>query len=297
MKNVLVNVAKGFVKEKLFGRMLRTMKVEQLLTNRNGEDSRRAFCIVHWNAPHFLLLNVNRIELLHPESKIYVFDNASSEANLKTVLNELKDYENVTLFSSKRDYSNTWACHIMGLQFLLNYAIQNQDSIVTFLDQDCVLANRVDDLADKLDGKKTLLVGVRDYVEIPKDYGFLKKGHLRNFPNVVHASFMMMKPILVHDLFGCQSLISGRSFEPYHGISCKLTGKTLFLETQMHPKIPLLTRYMYGGKTYAWHSWYSSRITRMKDSDVLNGLPVLWLKDTLEKAYGFMEHLGGLRKK
>lgn len=291
MTNIIVNVAKGFAKERLFGRMLRNMKVEQLLTNRKGDDSRRAFCIVHWNAPHFLLLNVKQLELLHPESKIYVFDNASSEANLNTILSGLKGYENITLFSSKRDYSNTWACHIMGLQFLLNYATKKSDSAVTFLDQDCILANRVDDLADQLDGKKTILIGVKDYVEIPHDYGPLKKGILRNFPDVVHGSFMMMQPLVIYNLFGEQSLIDGRSFEPYHGIARKTAGKILFLETQMHAEIPLLTRYMYRGKTYAWHSWYSSRIVGMKDTDVLGCLPVSWLKDSLEKAYAFMEHL------
>lgn len=291
MTNVLVNAAKGFAKELLFGRMLRNMKVEPLLTNKKGDSSRMAFCIVHWNAPHFLLLNVKRLELLHPESKIYVFDNASSEANLQTVLSGLKDYENVTLFSSKRDYSNTWACHIMGLQFLLNYAAQKSDATVTFLDQDCMLANRVDDLADRLDGRKTILIGVKDYVEIPHDYGPLKKGTLRNFPNVVHGSFMMMQPLVIRNLFGGKSFIDGRSFEPYHGIARKAAGKTLFLETQMHAEIPLLTRYVYGGKTYAWHSWYSSRTVGMKDNEVLNGLPVLWLKDSLKKAYAFMEQL------
>jgi len=291
LTNVLVNAIKGFAKERLFGPMLRNMEVEQLLTSRKEDNSQSVFCIVHWNAPHFLLLNVKRLELLHPENKIYVFDNASSEANLETVLSRLKQYENVTLFSSKRDYSNTWACHIMGLQFLLNYAAQRSDSIVIFLDQDCILASRIDDLADKLDGKETLLIGVRDCVEIPKDYGPLKKGTLRNFPNVVHGSFMMMQPVVIHGLFGDQSLIDGKAFEPYQGIARKAPGKTLFLEMQKHPEIPLLTRYMYRGKTYAWHSWYSSRIVGMKDTDVLDGLPVSWLKDSLKKAYAFMELL------
>ena len=273
--SALVNTAKGFVKERLFGKMLRNMKVEQLLTNRNEEDSRRAFCIVHWNAPHFLLLNVKRLELLHPESKIYVFDNASSEANLKAALSGLKGYENITVFSNKRDYSHTWACHIMGLQFLLNYAAQRSDSIAIFLDQDCILVNRVDDLIDKLDGKETLLIGVRAYDRAV----------------VVHGSFMMMQPVVIHGLFGDQSLIDGKAFEPYQGIARKATGKTLFLEMQKHPEIPLLTRYMYRGKTYAWHSGYSSRIVGMKDTDVLDGLSVSWLKDSLKKAYAFMELL------
>lgn len=292
MKNALVNMAEGFVKERLFGRMLRNMKVEQLLTNRREDHSHRAFGIVHWNAPNFLLLNAKRLELLHPESKIYVFDNYSSKENLEVVLNGLRSYENVTLFSGKRDYSNTWACHIIGLQFLLNYAAQCLDVVAVFLDQDCVLANRVDELIGKLDGKQTLLIGVRDYVEIHKDYGPLKKGTLRNFPDVVHGSFMAMQPTVIHSLFSDESLIDGRLFEPYHGIARKLAGKTLFLEMEMHPEIPLLTRYIYGWTTYAWHSWYSSRTVGMKDTDFLNGLPVSWLNDSLKRTYAFMEHLG-----
>jgi hypothetical protein len=289
LTSFLMDKLKSLVKEKLFRRMLHSMKVEQLLANKS--DSQKAFCIVHWNAPHFLLLNVKRIELLHPEAKIYILDNASSNNNLKTILNELKSYENITLFSNKHDYSKTWACHIIGLQFLLNYAAQNSDSIATFLDQDCILVRRVDDLANKLNGKDVLLIGARDYVEIPRDYGPLKKGNLRNFPNAVHGSFMIMQPVVIHDLFGDQSLINGKSFEPYHGIARKTAGKILFLETQMHDKIPLLTRYTFGEKTYAWHAWYSSRIVGMKDIGHVDSLPVSWLKECLREAYEFMEQL------
>jgi hypothetical protein len=83
LTSFLMDKLKSLVKEKLFRRMLHSMKVEQLLANKS--DSQKAFCIVHWNAPHFLLLNVKRIELLHPEAKIYILDNASSNNNLKTI--------------------------------------------------------------------------------------------------------------------------------------------------------------------------------------------------------------------
>lgn len=176
----LINIAKGFVKDGLFRIILRNLKVKQLLTNKREYESRIAFGIVHYNVPNFLLLNIKQLELLHPEAKIYVFDNASSEENLKTILTELSRYENITLFSNRQDYSNTWACHIIGLQFLLNYAAEKQDSTITFLDQDCILVNKVYDLINKLEDKEVILVGVRDYVEVPKNYGPLKKGTLRN---------------------------------------------------------------------------------------------------------------------
>jgi hypothetical protein len=293
--NALVSVSavKEFFKEKSFGIMLRSIEAKQLLINKKKNDSKRAFCIVHWNAPRFLLLNVKRLQRLHPESKIYVFDNASSEANLKAVLSGLQGYENVTLFSSKRDYSQTGFGHLMGLQFLLNYAARRSDSIVVFLDQDCILASRIDDLIQRLDGEETLLVGVRDYVEIPKDYGLLKctRKTLRNFPDCIHASFMIMQPVVIRELFGDKSLFSGKTFEPYHGIARKAAGKILFLETQMHDEIPLLTSYTYQGRTYAWHAWYSSRIVRLQDTDVLDDLPVSWFRSALQQSYEFMTQL------
>jgi hypothetical protein len=273
MKNP-TNILKGLVKDILFRKMLRNIKVEQLLTNKKGDDSRTGFCIVHWNAPKFLLLNIKRLELLHPECRIYVFDNASSNENLEAVLNGLKHYENVTLFSNKHDYSRTWACHIIGLQFLLNYAAKKSDHTVIFLDQDCILARRIDDLMDKLDGKNISLIGVR--------YGDF---------DAVHASFMMMQPVVIYRMFGDCSLMDGFCLEPYLGISRKFKGKILFLEKRAHNEIPLLTSYEWQDKIYAWHAWFSSRTVGMKETDVLDGLPVWWIRNAVEKAYNFMENL------
>lgn len=286
----MLKFLKGFAKEMLFGRMLRNMQVTQVLTSR--VESKLVFGIVHWNAPHFLTLNVKQLRRLHPESKIYVFDNASSSQNFEAVVKGLEGYENVTLFSNRKDYSQTWACQIMGLQFLLNYAEKQGDSVMAFLDQDCMLVNRVDDLASKLNGD-TLLVGVRDYVEKTHDYELLKKGLFRMYPDAVHSSFMMMQPCVVNKLFGDESLFDGYLFEAYHGLSKKAKGKIVFLETEMHPEIPMLTRYFYGDKTYAWHSWFSSRVYGMKNDEVLNFLPVAWIRNAVNQAYEFMLKLGG----
>jgi hypothetical protein len=110
-----------------------------------------AFCIVHWNAPDILLLNIRQIELLYPEVKIYVLDNGSKQTNVAIVKKGLEKYDNITLFALKEcpnwaervglDHIFDWYSHTYGLQFLLNYSAKQKDEFAVFLDQDCILSN------------------------------------------------------------------------------------------------------------------------------------------------------------
>lgn len=213
--HVKLKVLKGFVKERLFESIMKNVKVDLLIHSLIGTN-KIVFGIVHWNAPDFLIINIKQIQKFHPTAKIYVFDNASSQENLQTVFQSLAPLDNITLFSNKKDYSQTWASHIVGLQYLLNYAAKEKDETIVFLDQDCIITKPVDDLADKLD-YKTWLVGVRDYVVKPHDYGILKKGLLRRWHEQVHGSFMIMDPQIIYSLFGSKAFLNGYTFEAYHG--------------------------------------------------------------------------------
>lgn len=109
------------------------MKQHVLLHGKLG--NRPVFCIVHWNAPDFLLLNVSQIETLYPNSRIYVLDNGSQQANINVIEKGLKRFNNVTLFAAAPRFPN-WArklgvdrylfSHTKGLQFLLNYAAEKK---------------------------------------------------------------------------------------------------------------------------------------------------------------------------
>jgi hypothetical protein len=209
------------------------------------------FCIVHFNAPDFLTLNVNQIEFLYPKSEIYVLDNGSEHENVNAAVQGLKRFNNINLFAVSTDYPN-WESkiganrllfnHAKGLQFLLNYAAEQKDEIAVFLDQDCVLSRSIDDLFEKL-GKNVLLVGVRTTNDL------------------VHASFMILQPQRINQLFGKFSLFHDHTIspEPYQGICFKAKGKILFLEPKRHSKIPFLTSYSIQDTILAWHAWYSSR--------------------------------------
>jgi len=242
------------------------------------------FCIVHWNAPDFLLLNIDQIESLYPNSKIYVLDNASKQSNINVIEEALKRFNNITLFAavpkkqnwlSKIGADRLLYTHTNGLQFLLNYSSENGDKNAVFLDQDCVLYRNIDNLFEKL-GRDTVLIGPR--------YGTL---------DLVHASFMALQPKRINELFGKFSFFHKNtdSPEPYHGMSFKARGKILFLETSRHDKIPALCAYSIEGKIFAWHAWYSSRTEDCSDESYLDGVPVTYLRKVREQAIEYMKQI------
>jgi len=274
---------------------------------------------VHRDGLDFLLLNLKQIQKLYPESEIYVLDSGSEQETLHAARKSIEQFRNVTLFSSDIDERSQYPflrpkilpkpcadligslrhgsfSHAVGLQFLLNYCAERSDRIAVFLDQDCVLCNAVDTLAAKLEGNDILLVGPRDYVVAPKDYGPLKQGEfVRDNYDLVHASFMILRPKLIRRLFGDYSLFDRRfQNEPYHGISYKTQGRILFLETRMHEEVPILTGYLYQGVTYAWHAWYSSskRTAGLSPQDFVDDVvPVWWLREVRRLAFKRMEQI------
>lgn len=244
------------------------------------------FCIVHWNATDFLLLNVSQIEFLYPNSKIYILDNGSKQTEINDLKEGLKRFKNITLFAVAPKYPN-WLSrigadrilytHTNGLQFLLNYAAENRDEIAVFLDQDCILYDKIDTLTAKLD-EEILLVGAR----------------LDSF-NLVHASFMIMQPKRISQLFGRFSFLLKNTdpielsyHEPYHGLSFRARGKIFFLETKRHHTIPVLSSYSTANKIFAWHAWLSSRTVGYSNGDYQDGIPISYRRRVRERALQYM---------
>jgi hypothetical protein len=292
--------------------------IETQMLQRGKGKSNMAFCIVHWNAPDFLFLNVNKLELLYPDCSIFVLDNGSRQKVLDEVKEKLKQFKNITLFSSEL---KPWSLvkisgldrvflsytHSKGLQFLLNYAAKQQIKNAVFLDQDCILNGKVDQLIQKL-SKDIWVIGAMDYVFIPKTYALLRrKGELLRYArNMIHASFMILRPVQIRQLFGDLALIEESQViklyqhahaqpfevvEPYYGISIRTAGRILFLETKMHDTIPLMTSYSSQGIIYAWHAWFSSRMTGFSSQQTLDGLPLAWLLDARKATLEFMKQV------
>jgi hypothetical protein len=253
-----------------------------------------AFCIVHWNAPDFLLLTVDQIELLYPNSKIYIFDNSSSQVHLATIKTKLTKFKNVTLFVllsppkwAKKLHLDTlfgWQSHTAGLQFLMNYSAKQSDEIAIFIDQDCMISRPIDELFSKF-SKDVILIGARQ---------LYSPGH--TISRLIHPSFMILQPLRIKKLFGDSVFYDSRTenakafCDPFQGLSFKVLerGGMFYLEPRMHSTIPLLTSYEYDGITYAWHAWYSSRTIGLSNASSLDGLHVSWLQNVRKTEYDFM---------
>lgn len=241
------------------------------------------FCIVHWNAPDFLLLTVSQIEFLYPNSKIYVLDNGSQQPNINAIEKGLERFNNITFFVAPNWATRIGAdrllySHTKGLQFLLNYATKQRDEIVVFLDQDCILSANIDDLFTKL-SRNVILIGPR--------YG----GRY----NLVHASFMILQPKRINQFFGKFSFFHEHTNgpEPYHGLSFKAKGKILFLDSKLHNKIPSLSSYsIQGGTPFAWHACYSSRTVGLSAKTLVDGAyPVSYLQEVRKLSFEYMKQI------
>ena len=257
-------------------------------------DSRTAFCFVHWNAPDFLILSVNQLELLYPKSKIYVFDNSSAPIYLSSIKANLSKFNNVTLFVllsppkwARKLYFDTlfeWQSHTAGLQFLLNFSAKQSDEIAVFLDQDCIISKPIDEFFSKF-SKDVILIGARQ---------LYSPGN--TISRLIHPSFMILQPVRINKLFGDSVFYDRRTenaeafCDPFQGLSLKVLdrGRMLYLEPQKHTNIPLLTSYNYNENVYAWHAWYSSRTIGRNSKSSLDGLQVSWLQEVREIEFDFM---------
>jgi hypothetical protein len=279
----------GLRDKKTFSKELNDLAVKCLIPNKSERSGNigPAFCIVHFNAPDFLLLNVKQLNLIYPNSKIYVLDNGSQKLNLEELVTTLRKFKNVKLFSVSPEAISD---HTLGLQFLLNYSAMQQDELSVFLDQDCILCRNLDDLLLKFRSQKDLLIiGARSYV-----------------PTMVHPSLMIVQPKKIVELFGKIAFSPHlRNWEEprddkghlhynerYYGISHRLRGHILFLEPkEAHSEIPNLTSYSYKDIIYAYHAWYSSRTTKLSFQDSIDGIPVALILNIRKKAYEYMEQI------
>jgi hypothetical protein len=279
----------GLQEKRQFSRELNDLAVKCVIPSRSGKVGNRGptFCIVHFNAPDFLLLNIKQLGLIYPNNKIYVLDNGSQKLCLEELVTTLRKFKNVKLFSVSPEAISD---HTLGLQFLLNYSAMQQDEFSVFLDQDCILCRNLDHLLLKFHSQKDLLIiGARSYV-----------------PKMVHPSLMIVQPKKIVELFG-QIAFSPSPMnweeprdkkghlnynERFYSISYKFRDHILFLEPKAeHSEIPNFTNYYYKDVIYAYHAWYSSRTTNLSVQDSIDGIPVSLILKVRKKAYEYMEQI------
>jgi hypothetical protein len=180
--------------------------------------------------------------------------------------------------------------HSALLNFLLRKA---KTEFVVFLDQDCVLLNRLDSLIDAVE-QGAMLAGPRDQmlVDYPLRSGErpnFKPQYLRKFGDYVHASLMVLRPAKVRAQFGNRPFHWKKSFgeqnhEKYHGLSHllqKSNPKSVLLLDSVHTAYGLGMVYYHGEKLLAYHNWYSGRV--FKQTGTMDGIKIDTLVQSMER--------------
>lgn len=267
-------------------RLYRLAEVASQRLRRRGKSHRSSsqsaepvFLIPHFNAAEFLSVTLHAVRRHHPQSRIIVADSTSA----------WEQYQ-----GAKR------ACERFGAELralpwgfrhtaLLNYLLgQAQGTRAVFLDQDCVPLGSLSPLLHKL-SDDILLIGPRDRMVVEHPRFCLKYPHwagvaMRDYPDYIHASLMVVDTARVRTLFGSAPFTWSRDLgrqplEKYYGLCQRL------LATRPAAMIPLESRhsgyglgmfYLYEGRPVAYHNWYSGRIHGKQGE--LDALDIDWLR-------------------
>ena len=231
-------------------------------TGASLDPSAPTFCIAHFNAPEFLDATLHSIRHFHPEARIIVAD-ASSEWREYLAAKSVCQKRNAELHPLATRHRHTG---------LLNYMFrQIRSRVAIYLDQDCVLLDKLDPLIQQIESGKAL-AGPRDEfrftqpdfcARFPKLAGQL----LRDRPEFVHASLMVMdvplirqwsfKPFIWRDEWGKHPL------ERYYGLT-ELVRRNqpdgvLMLDGK-HTGYGFGQIYLFNDRPLAYHQWYSGQV-------------------------------------
>lgn len=230
------------------------LNVATALRHRLERPDDLAFCIVHYNAPDFLELNVRQLSKLHPRSKVYILDNGSAP-EVVVDLGWLREYPNVEFMVARGESE-----HAVGLQYLLEHSAKQGDKYACFLDHDCILADRLLKILGCL-GYSANLIGPQ-YLSTPDTA----------LPGMIHSSLAILDPVRTFRAYGRHAFdFIKTNQEPMFGISQRCAGHILFLKHSFNDPHEGISTYYYGNDPVAWHSWYSSRLGSLPDSAILDG--------------------------
>jgi hypothetical protein len=221
------------------------------------------FCIAHFNAPDFLAVTLHSIRRHYHDARIIVADASSVWAEFCAAKSICSRY-GAELHPLLNFHRHTG---------LLNYMFRKVTTpLAIFLDQDCVLLESLDPLLQKV-VEGVLLAGPRDEMWITHPngctkYPTLRNGRLRNHPQFIHASLMVVNIGQVRRWIGRQPFRWEPAWGPhplerYYGLTERVRRKAphaiMDLDSQ-HTGYGMGTVYLYGGRPLAYHNWFSGQV-------------------------------------
>jgi hypothetical protein len=233
------------------------------LAGRKASSSSVTFCIAHFNAPDFLAVTLHAIRRHYPDACIIAADASSVWPEFCAAKSVCSRYG--------AELHPLLDCH--RHTGLLNYMFRKiKTPLAVFLDQDCVLLESLDPLLQKT-AEGILLAGPRDEMWITHpngciQYPTLRNGRLRDNPQFIHASLMVVNIAEVRRWIGrrpfCWEPAWGpHPLERYYGFTERVRRKAphaiLDLDSQ-HTGYGMGTVYLHGGRPIAYHNWFSGQV-------------------------------------
>lgn len=229
--------------------------------------ARLTFCIAHFNSPAFLDASLHSIRRFHPEARVIVAD-ASSAWPEFVAARTACDRHGATLHPLVGRHRHTGLLNYMFSRIASPYGV--------FLDQDCLLLDRLDPLVRVLEDGKAL-TGPRDEMWLTNPRLCRARPELANFrfrsrPEFVHASLMTLnvprvrswsrKPFIWRGEWGPHPL------ERYYGLT-ELVRRNqadgVLTLDPAHTGYGLGQVYLFEGRALAYHHWYSGQVYGRRD--------------------------------
>ena len=229
--------------------------------------ARLTFCVAHFNSPAFLDASLHSIRRFHPEARVIVAD-ASSAWPEFVAARTACDRHGATLHPLAGRHRHTGLLNYMFSRIASPYGV--------FLDQDCLLLDRLDPLVRALEDGKAL-TGPRDEMWLTNPRLCRARPELANFrfrsrPEFVHASLMALnvprvrswarKPFIWRGEWGPHPL------ERYYGLT-ELVRRNqadgVLTLDPAHTGYGLGQVYLFEGRALAYHHWYSGQVYGRRD--------------------------------
>jgi len=240
-----------------------SFRLRQDLTDRTTYKGSVTFCFAHYNAPHFLEVSLDAVRRHYHNERIIVTDASSVWPEFCTVKSVCSRY-GAELHPLLNYHRHTG---------LLNYMFRKAATdIVVFLDQDCVLLNRLDVLLE-LAASGTTLIGPSDemcltHQNLCSVYPEVANRCFRVAPEFIHASLMVVNAARVrawskHRPFRWRNEWGTHPLERYYGLTELVRrnqpGEIISLNSY-HTGYGLGTVYVHAGHPIAYHNWYSGQV-------------------------------------
>jgi hypothetical protein len=220
------------------------------------------FCIAHFNAPNFLEVSLDAVRRRYRDERIIVADASSVWSEFCAAKSVCSRYH-AELHPLLNYHRHTG---------LLNYMFRKVTTpTVVFLDQDCVLLDRLDALLEAV-ASGTTLVGPADEMRLTHQtlcsvYPKLTNRCFRIAPEFIHASLMVIstprvrqwssKPFIWRSEWGPHPL------ERYYGFTELIRRNQphgIISLKSCHTTYGLGTVYVHAGRQIAYHNWYSGQV-------------------------------------